>query len=131
MSERMNVVDVAGASITLMGVLLETYIRDGYCDPMMLKALKASAELADSFRQEVVDNFEHHQDQELVDGVTELLTSLQVTIIEAGEVMNRIIEENDLPVKQNTFELDTDHPKYKNADHTDCDHHLDNDGEQD
>ena len=123
MDERMSVVDVAGASITLVGMLVESYIKDGYCDPMMLKALKAATELAEDFRQGVIENFEHHQDQELVDGVTELLTGLQVTIIEAGEVMNRIIEENDLPVKQNTFEIDTDHPKYQASS-------LDTDGEQ-
>lgn len=122
MDERLNVVDVAGASLTLIGALVERYIKDGYCDPMMMNALRGASELAEHFKQEVAENFEHHQDQDLLDGVTELLVNLQVTIIEAGEVMNRIIEDNDLPVKKNSFELDTDHPKFKEADHTDCDH---------
>ena len=123
MDERLNVVDVAGASLTLIGALVERYIKDGYCDPMMMNALKGATELASHFQQEITENFEHHQDQDLVDGATELLVNLQVTIIEAGEVMNRIIEENDLPVKQNTFEIDTDHPKYQASS-------LDTDGEQ-
>jgi hypothetical protein len=120
--ERLNVLDVAGASLTLIGALVERYIKDGYCDPIMMNALKGATELAKHFQQEVSENFEHHQDQDLVDGVTELLVNLQVTIIEAGEVMNRVIEDNGLPVKLNTFELDTEHPNYNPDDHTDCDH---------
>ena len=122
MDERMNVLDIAGASITLLGVLVEKYLKDGYCDPMMMNALQGATELASQFKREVVENYEAHQDQDLVDGVNELLTSLQVTIIEAGEVMNRIIEEHNLPVKKNTYEVDTDHPNYNPDDHTDCNH---------
>lgn len=122
MDERMSVVDIAGASITLLGVLVEKYLKDGYCDPMMMNALKGATELASQFQLAVTENYEAHQDQDLVDGVSELLTSLQVTIIEAGEVMNRIIEEHNLPVKPNTYEVDTDHPNYNPADHSDCDH---------
>ena len=122
MDERMNVLDIAGASITLLGVLVEKYLKDGYCDPMMLHALEGATELASQFKREVVENYDKHGDQDLVDGVTELLTSLQVTIIEAGEVMNRIIEEHNLPVKPNTYEVDTDHPNYNPDDHTDCNH---------
>jgi hypothetical protein len=44
--------------------------------------------------------------------------------MECGEVVNRIIEEHDLPVQKNTFEPDTDHPRYN-----ECDHDHSEDGE--
>jgi hypothetical protein len=37
--------------------------------------------------------------------------------MECGEVVNRIIEDNNLPVQKNTFEPDTDHPRYNECDH--------------
>lgn len=118
--ERLGVVDIAGASITLLGVLIEKYLKDGYCDPIMLNALEGAADLANHFQREVTDNFEAHQNQDLVNGVNDLLTNLQVTIIEAGEVMNQIIRENNLPVKENSFEIDTEHPNFHPEEHTDC-----------
>lgn len=121
MDERMNVVDVAGASLTLLGAVVERYIKSGYCDPMMREALIGAEELAKHFQAEVIENYEHHRDDDLVAGVNELLTNLQVTIMEAGEVMNQIIRDHNLPVKENSFDIDTDHPNFHPEEHTDCD----------
>jgi hypothetical protein len=121
MDERLSVVDVAGASLTLLGVLAERYVKSGYCDPTMFRALEGASELAEQFRLEVVDKYEHHQDQDLIEGVTELASNLRLMAMEAGELVNRIIEENGLPVKPNTFELDPDHPNFvEHGEDCDC-----------
>lgn len=121
MDEGMNVVDVAGSSITLLGAVIERYIKDGYCDPIMREALISAEQLAKYFHAEVMNNYEHHQDDELVSMTNRLVTNLQVTIMEAGEVMNNIIRQNNLPIKENSFEIDTDHPNFHPEEHTDCD----------
>jgi hypothetical protein len=120
MDEGMSVVDVAGASLTLLGAVVERYIKEGYCDPVMRKALISAEELAKYFQASVMENYEHHQDDDLVKGVNDLVTNLQVTIMEAGEVMNSIIRDHNLPVKENSFDIDTEHPNFHPEEHTDC-----------
>ena len=95
MREPLQIQDIAGLSLTITGTLIERYVKEGYADPTMYKALKASAELAEHFLERVKRD---ESDIELVEGVSELLTSLRLTAMECGEVVNRIIEEHDLPV---------------------------------
>ncbi len=115
--------DIAGLSLTLIGTLIEAYVAEGYADPTMYRALEASAKLAEQFRARL--EYDGEDNPDLLEGVTGLLDSLRVTAMECGEVVNRIIEEHDLPVQKNTFEPDTDHPR-----HNECDHdHNDKDGE--
>ncbi len=104
-----GVEDIAGATLTLVGVLVEKYISDGYCDPILYKALHNAKMLATRFAD--IANEEGFTEAE--EQIRKLITGFDFTIIEAGEVMNKIIEENDLPVVKNTFEIDRTHPKIR------------------
>lgn len=94
MSEQMEDRDIAGVALTLIGAIAENFISDGYCDPLMYQALQASTQLA-----------------ERLGDCDELIVNLKLTIMEAGEVMNRMIDELGLPVEKNTWEskCDSDH----------------------
>lgn len=95
MREPLQIQDIAGLSLTITGTLIEQYVKKGYADPAMYKALRACAELTEHFLERVI---REGSDSELIEGVSELLTSLKITAMECGEVVNRIIEEHDLPV---------------------------------
>jgi hypothetical protein len=99
--------DVAGATLVMVGVLVEQYIKDGYCDPIMYRALDTAKLLAGRLANLAIEN----EDTGTAEQAIDLVTSFQLTLMEAGEVMNRIIEEHDLPVMKNTFEMNPNHPK--------------------
>lgn len=101
--------DVAGATLTLVGLLIEGYLQNGYCDPRLYKALKASKLLATRLAELANENGDENTEEQ----ARELITSFDLTIIEAGEMMNQIIEEHDLPVLKNSFEIDENHPKIR------------------
>lgn len=103
-----GVEDVAGASLVMLGVLVEKYVDDGYCDPQMYKALEVAKTLAGRLA-DIADEF---GDTGVASQARDLVTSFELTRIEAGEVMNEIIERHDLPVLKNTFEIDENHPKF-------------------
>jgi hypothetical protein len=111
--------DVAGATLVMVGVLVEQYIKDGYCDPIMYKALNTAKLLAGRLANLAIEN----EDTGTAEQAIDLVTSFQLTLMEAGEVMNRIIEEHNLPVRKNTFDIDPSHPKVSER--------LEFDGEQD
>lgn len=117
MERPLELEDIAGLSLVLVGTLIEQYVKEGYADPTMYRALRASAELAEQFKARV--EYDGVTDGELIDGVTDLIMNLQLTALECGEVVNRIIEEHGLPVDKETWSR------------TDCDHDHDHDGEQD
>lgn len=110
--DRFEIQDVAGATLTLVGVLVENYIGDNYCDPILYKALQASRLLAGRLAELASEQGDTGTEEQ----ARELITSFDLTIIEAGEVMNEIIERHDLPVKKNTFEVDFAHPKFRGTD---------------
>lgn len=99
--------DVAGATLTLIGVVVEKYLHNGYCDPILYKALQGSKMLA----TRLAELADEQGDIGTAEQARDLITSFSLTIMEAGEMMNQIIEEHDLPVLKNTFEIDEDHPK--------------------
>ena len=101
--------DIAGATLTLVGVLTEGYLENGYCDPRLYKALQASKILATRLAELAHEYEDKHTEEQAL----ELITNFDLTIIEAGEMMNQIIEEHDLPVVKNTFEIDYTHPKIR------------------
>jgi hypothetical protein len=101
--------DIAGATLTLVGVLVERYLDNGYCDPGLYKALQASKLLAGR----LAELAHEHEDTHTEEQARELITNFDLTIIEAGEMMNEIIEAHDLPVLKNTFEIDENHPKIR------------------
>ena len=102
MNEPLELEDITGLSLTLIGALIETYVKDGYADPTMFQALTASAKLTEQFKARLEYDGKH--DTEALEQVTELLVNLQLTAMECGEVVNRIIEENGLPVSKDDWQ---------------------------
>lgn len=102
--------DIAGASLLLINVLVEKYLEDEYCDPTMYRALHTARKLAVRFSALAE---EYADEDETKAGAREIIERIDFMIIRAGEVINTIIEEHDLPVMKNTFEIDPTHPKAK------------------
>ena len=115
MIQPLELEDILGLSLTITGTLVESYVKEGYADPTMWRALDASADLARHFKARLEQD--GITDGELYDGVCQLITDLQVTAIECGEVVNRIIEEHGLPVDKASWN-----------EITDCDHDHSTDG---
>jgi len=114
MREPLQIQDIAGLSLTITGTLIEQYVKRGYADPTMYKALRACAELTEHFLERVT---REGSDSELIEGVSELLNSLRLTAMECGEVVNRIIDEHDLPIDKDSW----------SKPHADCDHEHESD----
>lgn len=102
--------DISAVSLLLINTLIESYVEDNYCDPILYKALKTARQLAARFVAIVEENSD---DEELLLGVRDIVEKIDLTLIRAGETINTIIEEHDLPVMKNTFEIDLTHPKAK------------------
>jgi|LakMenEpi03Aug12_release.lakeMendotaPanAssembly.Ray.scaffolds.fasta_scaffold488227_3 hypothetical protein len=100
MNQPLELEDIVGISLSITGTLVESYIKNGYADPLMYRALRASAELATHFAERVKMSGDN---AELLEGVTQLIADLQLTAMECGEVVNRIIDEHDLPVDKNSW----------------------------
>ncbi len=113
MNQPLELEDITGLSLTIIGTLVESYVKEGYADPTMYRALRAGSELAQQFMARLLEN--GVDNAELLDGVAQLITDLQVTAIECGEVVNNIIEEHGLPISKDEWSepQDCDH------DHTD------------
>lgn len=101
MNQPLELEDITGLSLTLIGALIESYLKEGYADPTMFQALTASAKLAEEFKARLEYDGEH--DGEALKQVTDLLVNLQLTAMECGEVVNRIIEEHGLPVSKDDW----------------------------
>jgi hypothetical protein len=91
MNEPLEMENITGLSLTIIGVLIESYVKEGYADPTMYRALKATEELAEQFMARA--KYENAPD-EFINATGELLTNIKLTAIECGEVVERIIEAN-------------------------------------
>lgn len=92
MNQPLELEDITGLTLTVVGVLIESYVKDGYADPTMYRALKATEQLAEQFKARL--EYEGTDNTDLMNGVDELITNLKLTAMECGEVVERIIEEN-------------------------------------
>ena len=102
MNQPLELEDIAGLSLTMLGVLIEQYVSQGYADPTMYRALQASASLTEQLKARL--EYNGATNTELLDGVTELIVNLRLTAMECGEVVNRIIDEHGLPVSKDTWQ---------------------------
>lgn len=91
MREPMELENITGLAMTVVGVLIESYVQDGYADPTMYKALRATEELAEHFKARL--EYEGKGDSETMAGVADLIVNLKLTAMECAEVVDRIIEE--------------------------------------
>lgn len=109
MSEPLELQDIAGLGLTIVGVLIESYVKDGYADPTMYKALRATAELAEQFQARAKYD---EAPSEVVESIGDLLTNLQLTAIECGEVVERIIKEQGFEIKGDWSADTCDNPEH-------------------
>jgi hypothetical protein len=93
--------DITGLTLTTLGALVEQYVKEGYADPTMYRALEVSARLAEQFKARL--EYDGVGDTDLLEKVTDLMVNLQLTAMECGEVVNRIIEEHGLPVSKDDW----------------------------
>jgi hypothetical protein len=74
--------DIAIMALSIVGALVENYCEEGYCDPTMYKALALAEKLA--------QKLEHER----------LAERLTTTKIFAGETVNKLIDENQMPISK-------------------------------
>lgn len=101
MTEPLALEDIAGLTLTTLGVLVEQYVAEGYADPTMYRALEVSAKLAGQLKARL--EYDGVTNTELLEQVTDLVVNLQLTAMECGEVVNRIIEEHGLPMSKDDW----------------------------
>jgi hypothetical protein len=92
MREPLELKDITGLTMTIVGTLIESYVHEGYADPTMYRALRATEQLAEQFKARLI--YDGVDNTELLEQVGELITSFKLTAMECGEVVERIIEEN-------------------------------------
>lgn len=76
---------IAGMALATIGVLIENYCENEYCDPTMFKALELAERLAKKL------------------GEPELATRLATAKMFAGETVNKMIDEYDIPVAKDKW----------------------------
>ena len=95
MTEPLAIEDIAGLSISMMGVLVRDYVHQGYADPTMYQAVRASIQLAQQYKARVeLDG----ADPEVVSDIEDMIVLLETTAMETGEMVNKIIEEHGFPI---------------------------------
>lgn len=77
--------EIAGFALALIGGMIENYCEEGYCDPTMYKVVEIAEKLARKF------------------GAEELTQRFAFLKIQAGEVVNKIIDDNNLPVNKSDW----------------------------
>ena len=83
--EELEPEDLALMALGVLGGLVEAYVSEGYADPMLYKALDFGARIAEKL------------------GAEEMSERFRFVQIQAGEVVNQIIEEQNLPVDKDTW----------------------------
>jgi hypothetical protein len=74
--------DIAGIALATLGVMVEEYCQEGYCDPTMYRAVALAEILARKL------------------GIEELETRLGVVKLFAGETVNEMIEKHKMDIKK-------------------------------
>lgn len=118
MNQPLELEEITGLTMTIVGVLIESYVKDGYADPTMYRALRATTELAEQFKARL--EYDGKDSTDLMNGVSDLIMNLQLTAMECGEVVERIIEENGWQEQGKDW----------SDPHANCDHDHDHDGEE-
>lgn len=77
--------EIACMSLAILGVMVEDYCQNGYCDPVMYKSIELAERLAKKL------------------GENELATRLATAKMFAGETVNEIIEHSNLDVDKRAW----------------------------
>lgn len=76
---------IAGMALATIGLLIENYCEEGYCDPTMFKAVELAKRLAKKLDE------------------PELEIRLATVQMFAGETVNKMIDEYDIPVAKDKW----------------------------
>jgi len=77
--------EIAGMALSLVGVLIEDYCEQGYCDPTMYKALDLAEKLAKKL------------------GEPELAERITTAKMFAGEVVNELIDKHEMDIDKGAW----------------------------
>ena len=92
----LELTEIAGLAIQLVGQMGELYLRAGHADPVIYNALKMAGELADQYKRIAEQD---NAPEAVLNSIGELANDIYLTAMEAGEIVRRIIEENGLPIE--------------------------------
>ena len=94
--EGLDLTEIAGVAIQLVGQMGEMYLKAGHADPVLYNALKIAGNLADQYKRCAEEG---EAPESVVETIGELANSIYITAMETGEIVRRIIEENGLPIE--------------------------------
>jgi len=95
-NQDLDLTEIAGFAIQLVGEMGELYLKAGHADPVIYNALKMAGELADQYKRCAEED---EAPKEVVEKIGELANDIYLTAMETGEIVRRIIEENGLPIE--------------------------------
>ena len=101
----LELTEIAGLAIQLVGQMGELYLRAGHADPVIYNALKMAGDLADQYKRCAE---EEKAPEEVIDRIGELANEIYLTAMETGEIVRRIIEENGLPIELMNGKIEID-----------------------
>lgn len=77
--------DIAVMALSIVGGLIENYCENNYCDPTMYNALELASKLAKKL------------------GEVELAERITTVMIHAGETINALIDEHEMPISKESW----------------------------
>lgn len=92
----LDLTEIAGYAIQLVGQMGELYLKAGHADPVLYNALKMAGDLADQYKRCAEED---EAPEAVLEGISDLANEIYLTAMEAGEIVRRVIEENDLPIE--------------------------------
>lgn len=92
----LDLTEIAGFAIQLVGQMGELYLKAGHADPVMYNALRMAGDLADQYKRCAEED---KAPESVLTAIGELANDIYLTAMEAGEIVRRIIEENGLPIE--------------------------------
>ena len=101
----LDLTEIAGFAIQLVGQMGELYLKAGHADPVIYNALKMAGELADQYKR-IAD--QDNAPEAVLNSIGELANDIYLTAMEAGEIVRRIIEENGLPIELMNGKIEID-----------------------
>jgi len=94
--EGLDLTEIAGVAIQLVGQMGELYLKAGHADPILYNALKIAGNLADQYKRCAEED---EAPESVTEIIGELANNIHITAMETGEIVRRIIEENGLPIE--------------------------------
>lgn len=94
--EDLEISEIAGLSIQLVGQIGALYLKAGEADPLIYNALRIAGNLADQFKRCAEED---GAPEKIIEAIGKLANEIHLTAMESGEIVRRVIEENGLPIE--------------------------------